>query len=184
MHETFSSDNQATCTYVQCSRPGLRRVSIFILYQDISGDLCRQVEIWLKCTSLQLADKFGCFKTGGLSCWQWTLKEAFLIPHPFLSYKPFWDKCTEWPEKWHWTLQGQMCSIYMLLVPPSPKFQSPLLCDQPLSNYRQVHRRTQKGRILQGQRYPIYVLLIYHGPKFQSVSLYGQSFLSYKTLWE
>ena len=41
-----------------------------------------------------------------------------------LIVRPFWDKCAQKPPKWPWTLKGQGCPIYiyMLEVPPSPKF--------------------------------------------------------------
>ena len=58
---------------------------------------------------------------------------SFTLWHnPFSSYRPFWDKCTEWPQ----TLQGQRHTTYVLLVSPIPKFQSVLLYDQPFSRYR------------------------------------------------
>ena len=61
---------------------------------------------------------------------------VLLYHKPFLSYKPFWDKCTEWPEKMTLnTTRSKVLHIYVTSA-PSPKFQSALLYDQPLSNYR------------------------------------------------
>ncbi len=54
-----------------------------------------------------------------------------LYGHPSSSYIPFWDKCTQWPPKWRWTLIGQRYPIYMLQLPPSPKIRSVLLYGQP-----------------------------------------------------
>ncbi len=61
-----------------------------------------------------------------------------LYDQPFSRYRPFWDKCSEWPlndpERYN-ALQGQtyMYTKYVLLVSPSPRFQTVLLYGQPFS---------------------------------------------------
>ncbi len=49
---------------------------------------------------------------------------------PFSTYRPFWDKCTDDPKlKCPWTMKDQRYLMYMLQLPPSPKFHSVSLCD-------------------------------------------------------
>ena len=88
----------------------------------------------------------------------------------------------------------QMYPIYMLLVSPSPKFQSLSLYVQSFSSYmsflgHSVHLSLEIGTLkevhwmtpewpwaLQSQWYTIYVLLVYPDPKFYSVLLHDEPF--------
>ncbi len=53
----------------------------------------------------------------------------------FSSYRPFWEKCTEWPPN---DLEYYMliCTPYVLLVSLIPKFNSVSLYNQPFLRYR------------------------------------------------
>ena len=76
-----------------------------------------------------------------------------------LSYKPFWDKCTEWPQN-DLTLQGQSYPIYMLQLTPSPKFHSSSLYGY---FWLTGHFKTSAPKdpkwswILEGQKYPPHI---------------------------
>ncbi len=45
------------------------------------------------------------------------------------GYRPFWTKCSEWPQNdlAYYEVKGTPLPIYLLQVPPSPKFHSILL---------------------------------------------------------
>ncbi len=53
----------------------------------------------------------------------------------FLSYKPFWRKCTEWPQNGiePFKIEG---APYVLLISTNPKFYSVLLYYQPFLSFR------------------------------------------------
>ncbi len=55
-----------------------------------------------------------------------------LYDQPFSSYRPFWDKCTEWLKNYleHYKVKGH--PIYALLEPLSLKFHSISVYDRPL----------------------------------------------------
>ncbi len=86
-----------------------------------------------------------------------------LYDEPFSKYRPFWEKCTDYPQNdlehklkctqyvflvslilkfisvtpnWHLTLQGHMCLINVLLVSTSHIFHSISLHDKSFSRYR------------------------------------------------
>ncbi len=58
-----------------------------------------------------------------------------LYDESFSSYRPFWEKCTKWPQHdlEHYKLK---CSPYVLIVSMSPKVHSVSLYDQPFLKYR------------------------------------------------
>ncbi len=75
--------------------------------------------------------------------------------------KTIWDKSTEWPSKWHWRIKGQRCPVYMLQLPPSPKFHPVSLYSQLFSSYRSFWDKCtkwpQNDLEHKGQKYPLFV---------------------------
>ena len=109
-----------------------------------------------------------------------------LYDQPFSRYRPFWDKCSEWPQIDldntrsnypipYTTVPEPQISLHFVLRPAIFELQA---------IFRQVHRMTPKGSwTLQDQRYTTYVLLVSSSPKFHSVLLYDQPFSKYRTFY-
>ncbi len=110
---------------------------------------------------------------------------VLLYNQPFLKYRTFWDKWTEWlqidlePYKFK-------CSPYTFItIVPESQISLCFALRPAFFNkqaiLRQVHRMTPKWPwTLQGQRYPINVLEVSMGPKFNAVSLYNQPFSRFR----
>ena len=101
---------------------------------------------------------------------------------PFLSYRPFWDKCTEWP------LQGQVYPIYVTNIRDFQifiRFALRRAVVELRAILRKVPQMTPKWpQTLKSQMYLLYVLPVSTSPKFYSISLYDEPFSSYRPFWE
>ncbi len=111
-----------------------------------------------------------------------------LYDQPFLRYRAFWDKCTEWPPNDLDLTSSNVPHIFITIVPESQislRFALRPAFFNIQAIWRQVHRMIPKWPwTLQGQRYPINVLLVSMCPKFHSVSLYDEPFSSYGPFWD
>ena len=98
-----------------------------------------------------------------------------LYDEPFLKYRPFWDKCPEWPQT-----DLEPYKVKLQLHSLIPKFHSVLMYDQPFSRYSQFGDKCTKWPQNDLEPYTIkgtpYMLLVSTSPKFHSVSPYDQSF--------
>ncbi len=117
----------------------------------------------------------------------------YMITHSsdelFLSYRPFWEKCTKWPQNdlEHCKLKRTtyVCVTSVLDSQILIRFALRPAVFEIQASLGQVHQMTPKWHwTLQGQRYPIYVLLLSTSSKVHSISLYGQPFWRYRQLWE
>ncbi len=91
--------------------------------------------------------------------------------------------------KWHWTLWGQIYTLYVLLVPLSPKVHSVSLNNQPFSRYRPFCGKCTEWPPNDLEQYKvicaaIYVLLVSTTTQFRFVSLYDQMFSRYRLFWD
>ncbi len=110
-----------------------------------------------------------------------------LYDEPFSSYRPFWEKCTKWPQNYLEPYKVKLRYIYVLQISTRPKFHCFALrraVFELQAILRKVHWMTPKWPwTLQGHRYQINVLLVSMSPKFHSVSLYDQPFSRYRPFW-
>ncbi len=95
-------------------------------------------------------------------------------PFNFLSYRQFWDKCTEWSPKWPWTLKGQRYSHTHVTTTP----ESQILVRFTL--WPAVFVLQVRAERL----YCIYMLQLPSTPKFQFVLPYGQPFYIHMLFWD
>ena len=112
-----------------------------------------------------------------------------LYGQPFLRYRPFWDKCTEWPPNWPWTLQGQSPCKCIASIPDTQislrfavrpaVFEFAIRTEWPQSDIE--HYRV-KGTHYKVKLYT-YILLMFPSSKFHSVLLYDQPFSRYHTFY-
>ncbi len=117
---------------------------------------------------------------------------VLLYDQSFSSYRPFWDKCTKWPQMTLNPVRSNVakCTPYMLRVSPIPKFQSVSLYDQPFIEislfWKKGHWMTPTWPwTLQGQMYPIHVFLVSMSHKIQSVSLKKtQAVFKIQAIWD
>ncbi len=109
-----------------------------------------------------------------------------LYNHTFSRYRPFWDKCTKWPQ-WSWTPQGQMYPIYVLLVSMSPQISLSFILWPAIFEIQAILRQCTKWPQNQSEYYKVkdtmYVLLVSASSKFHSISLYTQTFSRYRTFY-
>ena len=83
-----------------------------------------------------------------------------LYDEALLSYRPFWEKCTEWPQNnlEHYKLK---CTPYVLLVSMIPKFHTVLLYGHPFWDIGHFETRAPNDPKLTlnpiRSNYPIYV---------------------------
>ena len=107
-----------------------------------------------------------------------------LYEEPFLSYRPFWEKCIEWPQNdlEHYELK---CTQYVLVLSLIPKFHSVLLYGQPFLRYRVFWDKCTEWTqmILNPTRSNAPHICISTIPGSQ-ISLYDQPFLRYKPVWD
>ena len=134
--------------------------------------------------------------------WPWTLQSYEKYPRllkfqsvsfygqPFSSCRPFWDKCTEWPQMTLNIKSSRVTHRHATITPPPPSRIS--LRFAPWSSVfelqailRQLLQMTPKWNwTLKCQRYPIYMLQLHQTPKFQSVLLCGQRFSRSRPFWD
>ncbi len=94
-------------------------------------------------------------------------------------YRPFWEKCIEWPHMALNTIRSKY-PRYVLIVSPIPRFQSVSLYEQPFPSYRPFQRMPQNDLWPTRSKVPIYGLLMWQGPKFHPIFHYSQPFSKYK----
>ncbi len=67
------------------------------------------------------------------------IQSVSLYVQPFQSYRPFWDKCTEWPQNDLFnTTRSKVRHTHGLLVPRRPECYSVSLCGKPFPRYLQI----------------------------------------------
>ena len=64
------------------------------------------------------------------------ISNRLLYGQAFSNYRPFWDKCTEWPQMTLNTKRLKLPQYTYDNYPANPKFHSGLLYGQPSSSYR------------------------------------------------
>ena len=123
----------------------------------------------------------------------WVLNfSPFCSAGTFLSYRPFWDKFTEWFQNDLEYYKVKCTRLFLVCVTASvPEHQiSSCFTLQPAgfelqAILRQVHWMTLKWPwTVKGQTYPIMLVPSIPASQFQSVSLYDQQFLNYRPFWD
>ncbi len=113
---------------------------------------------------------------------------VLLYNQPFSKYKPFWDKCPEWPQIDFESCKVKFPYICITSIPDSQTSLSFTLWPAVFEIQvilRQVHQMTPKWLwTVQGHMCHIYMLLVSTSPKFHSVSLYDEPFSKYRPFWD
>ncbi len=106
---------------------------------------------------------------------------------PFLSYRPFWEKCTKWPQN-DLKLYKVKYTPYMCYKYPRGVNFTVSLYDKSFSSYWPFWEKCTKLPQSDLEHYKLkcspHVLIVSMIPKFHSVSLYNQPFLRYRAFWD
>ncbi len=100
-------------------------------------------------------------------------------------YRPFWDKCTKWPQRTLKPTRSNVPITCVTWIPDSPIsvcFSLWPVVSELQAILRQMHQMNPQMTL---EHYKVkatpYVLLVSQSPNFQSVSLYDQLFQSYRS---
>ena len=112
----------------------------------------------------------------------------FTLRNPFLSYRPFWDKCTEWPQMTLNLTRSNVPHICITTIPGSQislRFTVRPALFEIQTIVRQAHRTTpNRPSTLQCQSTLYMYNLNVPGSQIHSVLLYDEPFLSYRPFWD
>ncbi len=118
--------------------------------------------------------------------WVQKLHSVSVCDQLFLSYRPFWDKCTELPPN-DLKPYNVKDAIFLPWVSKSPKFHSVSLYDEPFLSYRPFWEKCTQWALNDLEHYKLkctpYVPLVSLVPSFHSVLLYSQPPMRYRAFW-
>ncbi len=111
-----------------------------------------------------------------------------LYGQPLSCYRPFWIKCTKWPQNnlEHQEVKGTPYTSYKYSrVPEFGSFCSTASQFQVTGHFETSAPNDLKWPwTIRDQRYPIYILQLPLSPKFHSNMLYGQPLSHYRPFWD